>query len=384
MAASASTSAMNPVGIHLPVALVDAVARSRPQLLRCEWFDTHGSCRKGAKCKFQHAGVEDQYLTLPYVSFNIRTGESEAENKQFINMTIRPPFDKAWEQIFQAASAPRRVQPGGQRFDGKILYQLIHMSQSDKILCTQTRSQGFVTVGGRTWGACPKAFPDYLGYICSFSQAMKILKAGVISKGTESRCGNGGVLGRKINVDSSQDMLAAASEAWDLAASQSDFAGLSFGCMFVLECSGCLVNGSWSLDIPPGSIATRDAFYAAHPTTIDFLAVMFKFDDLLEVLAPHMLEANTGYTKELHSSLVDCQKWLEQPQGDTRPTVRLRNAITMEGGRDIQEKQKALKRKEKEDLCAQRQQLWQEKKKSWHHRGAAEEQTGHQQQWQAN
>lgn len=362
--------------------LVNAVAEARQQQQQvCANFEWHGNCRKGGKCKHRHPGSSDQTLTLPHVSFHMGSVRPYK-----ITMTLRPPFDKGWEHFFQAASLPRRVLSGGQRFGSKILYQLAYMAESDKVLCVQTRSQAFVQQGGRTWGVSPKAFPDYLSHICSYPQAMSILKAGAISTGVESECGKGGVLGRRIDVESQAMLPAAASQTWDMAAATSDFADGPC-CMFVLACNGCLINGSWTTDIVPGSIAVKNAHYAAHPTTFDFVGVMFEFTDLVEFLVPHMLAANTGYTMELHSSLVACQQWLHsQPQaGDDRPSCsfKLLNAITMEGGQDNQDKQRALKLSEKAARTAEGQRLAQQREANWQRQGAAEERRRQQQQWQA-
>lgn len=375
--ASASSGAAPPQtgedGIYMPKDLVDAVAACKRELPACEWWQKHGACRKGNKCKFQHAGDPGQALTLPRVSFSCKDRK--------ISMSIRPPFDQGWQQFFK--TLPRRVLPGGQRHADKLLYQLAFMAEGDKVLQVQTRSQGWVKSGGRTWGVCPKDFPDYLGHICSYPQAMSILKAGALSAGESSRCGTGGVVGRRISIESSQGILEAATQTWDLAAAASDFGGQ--GCMFVLACNGCLINGSYNLEMPPGSIAVRDGQYAAHPTTFDFVAVMFDFEGLVQALFPHMLEADTEYTRELHSSLVACQQWLRNPRqaGDDRATVKLLNAITMEGGRDTQEKQKALRLSEKEAQQAQRQQQWQQRQESWQRQGAAEERRRQQGHWQA-
>ena len=304
---------------------------------------------------------------LPRSSFNTKGGKTI--------MSIRVPLDKGWMQFFQAAKQPRRVLPGGQRHSNRVMYQVAFMAEGDKVLQAHTRNQQCVqTADGKTMGATSKPLPDFLGHGTSLADGLAALKSGVLPPGSGS-CGAGGIHGFRINAADDQSLLDATALTWDLAAA----AGRTHNCMFVLACNGCLINGNYRLEIPPGSVAVKEwtgsfAEYAAHPTSVDVVAVMFELEDLTQQLFAEMQAADPEYTKELHSSLMACQEWLCSNHGDEQvQMVKLANAVTLSGGREVQEAQKLVRAKEANAKLADNQRKWKQQQESWQSKGAAEE-----------
>ena len=353
-------------GIYLPKHLVEAVAQCRQAVPICQWFQK-GSCRKGNKCKLQHGA--EQARTLPHTSLFVKDDKP--------SMVVRVPLDKGWMQFFEAANQPRRVLPGGQRHTTRVMYQLAFMAEGDKVLQAKTINQQCVTAAsGAILGACPKPFPEFLGHCTSLQGALEAVASGRLPPGNGS-CGEGGIHGFRICLEDNQSLLDATAHAWDRAAA----ANPDFSCMFVLACNGCLINGNYKLEIPPGSIAVKEwtsncVEYAAHPTSVDVVAVMFEFEGLTQRLLPEIQKADPEYTKELHSSLMACQEWLRSRRGDEQAhveLVKLANAVTMSGGQEVQEARKALKAQMETAKLEDTQRTWKQKRDSWQSKGVAEE-----------
>ena len=339
----------NQEGVYLPRDLVEAVqaCKGQAQAAVCKWF-VRGHCRKGNKCKLRHADDAGQALTLPRASFGRRPDGS-------LVMSLRPPLDMGWKGFFK--EQPARIITGGQRrilSGGKviIMYQVSYMAQGDRRLQTECRQRGSAGL----LHATDKPFPDFMCHFCpSLGMGLSVLKAGVLHPRSEAGvCGSGGVEGAWVNPD--QNLLDAVAETWSASAGDATW---DQGCAFVLECNGCLASGKYSLVIPPGAISVRETggkrLYSAHPSTFDVIAVVFDFEALVQALLPFM---DPEYTQELHSSLLACQNWLHTKSSlhsKEAQLLQLANPITMEGGREVQEKQSALKVAKTEEAAQKKQ-----------------------------
>jgi hypothetical protein len=329
--ASSSSNVLLPVPpenerVKLPLHLVEDVhaCTGLAKAAACEWF-AQGACRKGSKCKLRHEGDRSQLLTLPRVSFSRRDGK--------VVMSLRPPLDNGWKEF--SKGQPKRVLAGGQQKllkNGRsiIMYQTCCMAQGDKALQTECRQRG--TAG--ELNATDKPFPDFMCHFCDLGPGLKMLKAGQVVP-SDNYCGTGGISGHHIQAGPT---LEAVAEIW-AAASEGN------SCAFVLGCNGCLVNGKWGRSIPAGAIAAREKngkfFYAAHPSCIEIVAVAFDYDPLVQELVGFM---GDDYSRDFHKALVACQTWLNDAKHSPNvETVEVLNPITMDGGRDVQERQAALK-----------------------------------------
>ena len=299
----------------IPKSLMNAVDAARPV---CTFY-RRGQCKKGSKCKLFHGRAQDTH-NLPSVSrYNTPEGH---------RLQIRAPVKKMLDVYYEEKGITSPIGSHKRVKGTPILeFQLIHgtMEEPKAEECARAQLQGQVIVQELSVSANPLSkllppkqvgqstkipFPDMLAHGTETQAALQITVDGGITA-SEGIAGNG-VYGFEVKLDKDGNITEEElKRIWDMSAS----GGYNKGAVILFRPKqGALINGKAALRLPPGTVAFKDPNkdnkriqYAAHPSTIEYVTILWHEDALVELLG-HKLEGSK-YTVELHKALADVRDY---------------------------------------------------------------------------
>ena len=153
-------------------------------------------------------------------------------------------------------------------------------------------------------------FPAMLGHGTDTLAALQITVDGCINA-SEGIAGKG-VYAFEVKLDKDGNVTEEElKRIWDMSAS----GGYNQGAVILFRPRGLLINGIAGYRLPAGCVAfkvqtgNKRIQYAADPSTIEYLTILWHEDALVELLG-HKLEGSK-YTVELHKALADVRDWLQ-------------------------------------------------------------------------
>ena len=314
---------------HVP-SLLDGVSVQRPH---CLVFNTTKGCKKGKKCTNLHCKPEQrpEHATnawrLPYVT--------RFENQ----LRIRAPLHDAFAAFFNQHQKPMVVGTGrvinatDQDGDEQVwlVHELQHMAPHDAHVCTKAELSrvaswpvSLATVGGfgddGVHASGSEAWPSRVSaHGTTIEASLSVLVDGHIrpSPGIAGE----GVYSFMVPHERTSEAMPSDEELLQ-AVQRCAAGGYNQGAIFIFKRHGILAKtgkGDWV--VPPGATAFKKDQLASHPSTMEYLAVLWPQDMIVQVMASYMRE---GFSPALYDSFGKIVTHLVQDHRNTSSEAKVR------------------------------------------------------------